>query len=298
MVGLCMIWGLQQSAMKLVAGSMDMTMQIALRSSIAAVLILALSRAWRRDRWLPGLFAGPGLLTGALFALEFIFVAEGLRWTSASHMAVFLYTAPIFAAIGLHIAQPEERMSVVQWFGVGLAFLGIVAIFLLPELRAGGTPLTRQVILGDLLALAAGISWGMTTVVIRTTRMAGAPPAQTLFYQLATAGVAAMILTTATGRMTITPTTAVIASLSFQTLIVCCASFLIWFRLLQIYPSSRLGVLSLMTPVFGVTWGVILMGDALTAEFLLGGGLVLSGMVVVQAQEWIAARRRQQIRPA
>lgn len=293
-----MIWGLQQSAMKLVAGSMDMTMQIALRSSIAAVLILALSRAWRRDRWLPRLFAGPGLLTGALFALEFIFVAEGLRWTSASHMAVFLYTAPIFAAIGLHIAQPEERMSFVQWFGVGLAFLGIVAIFLLPEFRAGGTPLTRQVILGDLLALAAGISWGMTTVVIRTTRMAGAPPAQTLFYQLATAGVAAMILAAATGRMTITPTTTVMASLSFQTLIVCCASFLIWFRLLQIYPSSRLGVLSLMTPVFGVTWGVILMGDALTAEFVLGGGLVLSGMVVVQAQEWITARRRRQIRAA
>ena len=125
MILLCLTWGLQQSAMKLAAPAIDPMMQIGLRSTIAAGLVLALSRLILRDRWRPGLFFGPGLLAGSLFALEFLLVAEGLRWTSASHMAVFLYTAPIFAAIGLHIAQPEERMNALQWSGVGLTFGGV-----------------------------------------------------------------------------------------------------------------------------------------------------------------------------
>ncbi|WP_236638471.1 EamA family transporter [Mangrovicoccus ximenensis] len=82
------------------------------------------------------------------------------------------------------------------------------------------------------------------------------------------------------------------ASRGFQTLIVCAASFLVWFRLLQIYPASRLGVLSLMTPLFGAALGALLLGEQLAPGFLAGGALLLSGMAVVQGHELIQARRR------
>lgn len=291
MVLLCLIWGLQQSAMKIVAGSVDPMLQIGLRSGLAAVIVLGLSRVFLRDRWHRGLFLGPGLLVGVLFALEFLLVAEGLRWTTASHMAVFLYTAPIFAAIGLHVAQPDERMAAVQWVGVAITFFGVAAIFVLPELRRPGTAPSAGMLLGDLLGLGAGLCWGMTTVVIRTTRISEAPPAQALFYQLAIAGAAALGFCALTGRLSFEPTPPVLASLSFQTLIVCSLSFLVWFRMLQIYRSSRLGVLSFMTPVFGVASGALLLGEALSSEFLLGGALVLAGMIIVQSHEWITARR-------
>lgn len=75
-----------------------------------------------------------GFLLALGFAGEFFFVAEGLRFTSAAHMSVLLYTAPLFAAVGLAIKLPEERLSVIQWGGVLLAFLGIGAAFLLPAL--------------------------------------------------------------------------------------------------------------------------------------------------------------------
>ncbi|MBE9640314.1 DMT family transporter [Salipiger mangrovisoli] len=291
MVLLCLVWGLQQSAMKIVAGSIDPMLQIGLRSVCAAGLVLGLSRLLLRDRWHRGMFFGPGLLVGTLFALEFLLVAEGLRWTTASHMAVFLYTAPIFAAIGLHVAQPDERMGVLQWTGVGITFLGVAAIFVLPELHGPGAALTPGVILGDMLGLGAGLCWGLTTVVIRTTRVAEAPPAQTLFYQLLIAGVAALGFCAVTGRLALEPTASVLISLSFQTVIVCSLSFLVWFRMLQIYRSSRLGVLTFMTPVFGVVSGALLLGETLSFEFLLGCALVLSGMIIVQAQEWVSARR-------
>ncbi|OCX66453.1 hypothetical protein BFP70_04255 [Thioclava sp. SK-1] len=296
MIVLCTTWGLQQSAIKLAAPAIDPMMQIGLRSIIAAALVVTLSRLIFHERWLRGVFIGPGLLAGTLFGAEYVLVAEGLRWTTASHMAVFLYTAPIFAAIGLHIIQPEERLSLLQWLGVAITFSGVAVIFLVPELR-GADPMAPSMVVGDLLGLGAGLGWGLTTVVIRTTRLANAPPAQTLTCQLFVAGLLALGFSIVTGRVAMTPGPVDIANLSAQTLLVCTLSFLVWFRLLQIYPSSRLGVLSFMTPVFGVLAGALLLGERLTSGFLLGGALVLLGMLVVQAQD-LFARRALARRPA
>ncbi|MCL4068842.1 DMT family transporter [Pseudomonas sp. GX19020] len=290
MILLCLTWGLQQTAMKLAAPGIDPMLQIGLRSAMAAALVFAISRLVRRDRWLPRIFLGPGLLAGTLFALEFLLVAEGLRWTTASHIGVFLYTGPIFAAIGLHFAQPDERMARVQWLGVAITFTGVAAIFLLPELR-GKQPLAPSMIVGDLLGLGAGIAWGLTTVVIRTSRLANAPPSQTLTNQLFVAGIVALAFSAMTGRLDMQPSAGDLVNLGFQTIIICTVSFMIWFRLLQIYPSSRLGVLSLMTPVFGVISGALLLGEHLTPDFLFGGALVLLGMLTVQAHDLLLRRR-------
>src|SRR5690606_3866630 len=186
MLGLYVIWGFQQVAIKLAAADVAPVLQATLRSGIAAFLV-ALLMLWRggwsamgRDN------LGAGLLAGVLFALEFLFIALGLRYTSASHMAVFLYTAPIFSALALHLLLPSERLLPLQWLGIGVCFIGICLAF-------GGsvlsTTLDRHVLLGDGLGLLAGLSWGLTTVVVRSSRLSEAPPALTLFYQLAVAAV-------------------------------------------------------------------------------------------------------------
>ncbi len=113
-------------------------MQVSLRSGIAAVLVWLVGRWMLRKAWLPGVWRRSGPVVGALFVAEFLFIAEGWRWTSPSHMALFLYTAPLFAAIDLHIRLPEERLSLPQWLSMGMAFLGIAVTFLLPRENAGG----------------------------------------------------------------------------------------------------------------------------------------------------------------
>ena len=119
MLVLCVLWGLQQAAVKLAAPSMGPVMQIGLCSLAAAVLVFAVilwkgERLSMRDR-----FFLPGIGAGVLFALEFLFVALGLQYTTASHMSVFLYTAPIFTVLGLHWFIPGERLgALLVMFGV------------------------------------------------------------------------------------------------------------------------------------------------------------------------------------
>lgn len=133
---------------------------VALRSLVALFILSALMRHRRevlsRSGW------APGAVAGALFALEYLLVAEELRLTQASHVIVFLYTAPIFAALGLQIRLPSERLGLVQWTGIALAFGGIARAFL------GGTdgmPVSaaKKVLFGDASAVLAGVTRGVAT---------------------------------------------------------------------------------------------------------------------------------------
>lgn len=279
MTVLCLVLGLHQVALKLAAPDMAPILQIAIRSGLSALLIGVLL-GWRRE----GFFLGagtlkPGIWLGLAFSLEFMLVGEGLRYTTASHMSVFLYTAPIFTALFLHRLVPAERLFPRQWLGIALAFGGIVAAFGGNLAHSG---FDARVLRGDLLGMLGGIAWAATTVVIRATPLADAPAAKILFYQL----VAAFLLlpgyalvSQQLGHFAWTETT--VASVLFQGIVITFASYLVWFSLLRRYKASQLSVFMFMTPLFGVAFGVLLLQDPVDAYFAFGAVLVLMGLVLV-----------------
>lgn len=288
MLLLCLVWALQQIALKATAADIAPTLQIALRSGVAALLV-ALYMLWRRERFTVG--GGMwkyGLLAGLLFALEFLFVGAGLMYTSAAHMVVFLYSAPVFAALGLHLKLPSERLAPLQWLGIGLAFGGIALAFLGQGAAPSASALA--VLWGDLLALLAALAWGLTTVVIRATPLAQLPATQTLLYQLLCAFALLLPAAVLLGQAHFRPTPFALAELAFQCVVVAFLSLLAWFGLLRRYLASRLGVFSFMTPLFGVVLGAWLLGEPMEPGFLAGSALVLSGIVLVSGHGWLVLR--------
>jgi drug/metabolite transporter (DMT)-like permease len=287
MLVLCLIWGLQQVVLKATAADITPILQIGLRSGVAAVLVGLLMWA-RGERMRVSVSDGtwrPGVVVGLLFGFEFLLVGEGLRHTSASHMVVFLYTAPIFAALGLHWKLPAERLSGLQWFGIALAFAGIALAFFGRSQSAAPAP--GNLLWGDFLGLMAGVAWGATTVVVRTTTLAKAPATQTLLYQLVGAFLLLMGVALLSGQTHFNPTPQVWASLAFHSLVVSFASFLVWFWLLRKYLASRLGVFSFMTPLFGIVFGAWLLSEPIELSFLLGAVPVLAGIVLVSGGGWV-----------
>ncbi|NMG44100.1 EamA family transporter [Aromatoleum toluvorans] len=282
---LCLVWGMQQVVLKAVANDIAPVLQIGLRSGIAAVLVGGVL-FWRRERLAWDTWR-PGMVAGLLFALEYLFVGQALLLTSAGHTVVLLYTAPIFAALGLHWKVPTERLSRLQWLGIALAFGGVAVTFLgKGDAEAAVRPLSLW---GDLLALLGGLAMGATTVTIRMSRLSTAPAAQTLLYQLIGAAVLLLAGAFATDQNAFVATPRAVASLAFQSLIVSFASFLAWFWLLRTYLASRLGVFSFLTPVFGVALGAVLLGETLEPRFVAGTALVLLGILVVSAHARIGA---------
>ncbi len=279
MVLLCLIWGLQAVVLKRTADDMPPLLQLALRSGAAALLVGLLVWARSDHRRAEAGSWQPGIVVGLLFGTEFLLVGEGLRHTTASHMVVFLYTAPVFAALGLHWRLPAERLAPLQWLGIALAFSGLCLAFFGRE--GSAADLSAQMLYGDLLGLMAGALWGATTVVVRCSRLAAAPAALTLLYQLVGGAVVISLAVLASGQTTFVLTPAVLSSLAFQTVVVAFGSFLLWFWLLRNYLASRLGVFSFLTPLFGVVLGAWLLNEHLDPSFLLGVGPLLLGVVLV-----------------
>lgn len=284
MVLLCMTWAFQQIALKSVAADIAPTLQIAIRSGIAAVFVHLLMRA-RGERLdlSPGVWR-PGLLVGFLFGLEFVLAGLGLQHTSASHMSVFLYTAPIFAALGLHLLLPSERLSRPQWVGIVLAFAGVAIAFFGRSEHAD----PRTSLFGDFLGVLAGLSWGLTTVAIRGSRLATVSATTALLYQLLGGFVMLLATAVAAGQTGVHWTPLVGASLAFQSVVVSFASFLAWFWLLRRYVAAQLGVFAFMTPLFGVTFGVLLLGEPVERSFAMGAVLVVAGILLVSGSGWLA----------
>ncbi|KRB41315.1 DMT family transporter [Phenylobacterium sp. Root700] len=282
MLVLCICWGSQQISVKLIAADVAPVMQMGLRSAIAALVLgaLTLGREGRRafcDGSLPA-----GLLVGALFAAEFLFIALGLVLTTASHLVVFLYSAPIFSALALHMRVAEERLSRLQWAGVAIAFGGIAVSFL-----AGGGGMSRDMLLGDAFGLLAGLAWGLTTVAIRGSKLSEAPAVKTLFYQVAFAGTALLAYAILTGQAGVNLTPKAALHMGYQTVVITLVSYVVWFWLLRQYLASRLSILSFLTPLFGVVFGVVILHEPLEPPFVMGAILVLAGISLVSGANFL-----------
>ena len=179
LVACCAFWGLQQILIKTTVADVPPMWQASIRMAGAVVLLMlwCLARGvklFERDGTL-----WSGLLVGALFAGEFVCIYIGLQHTTASRLTVFVYTAPFTVALLLPRFVPTERLRGIQWVGLVVAFVGVVVAFAESFSHA-----SRSQLQGDVLALLAGLLWGLTTLAIRTTRLATASAEKTLLYQI------------------------------------------------------------------------------------------------------------------
>ncbi|APW42104.1 DMT family transporter [Rhodoferax saidenbachensis] len=273
-----LFWGFQQVLVKVTIAEVPPVFQAAIRFG-GATLLLWLWCRWRGVRLLErdgSLIAG--LVAGTLFALEFACLFVGLQYSAASRLTVFLYTSPLWVALVLPFVVRSERLSPIQWLGLAFAFAAVV--FTLREgFSNGGTPMQW---LGDLLGLLAGMLWGLTTVVIRGTRLARISPEKLLMYQVALSALALPLISLALGEQWswhFSPFASL--SLLVQAGVGAFASYLVWMWVLGHYPATKVSAFAFLTPLFALLFGALWLGEAITPALLAALALVAVGIVLV-----------------
>jgi drug/metabolite transporter (DMT)-like permease len=278
----CLFWGFQQILIKTTVAEVPPLWQATLRF-IGATVLLWLWCVWRkvplfgRDGTLRA-----GLLAGALFAGEFACIYLGLRDTAASRLTVFLYTSPFVVALLLPRLVPTEKLQPVQWVGLVIAFAAVAVAF---SEGFTGHSSSRQ-LRGDALGLAAGVLWGLTTLVIRSSALATASAEKTLFYQVGVTAVVAPLLSLALGETwSLSYSAQAWGSIFLQTAIGAFASYLAWMWMLRHYPATRLSSFTFLTPVFGLLFGVLLLHEPLTHRLVEALAGVAVGIVLVNRKK-------------
>jgi drug/metabolite transporter (DMT)-like permease len=276
----CVLWGVNQVAIKLSLAGLSPIVSAGLRSLVAAVLLVGWCAVRREPLFVRDGSGRYGLTIGLLFALEFALMYVGLFFTTASRGILFIYAAPFFIALGAHYLVPGERLTATRAAGLVLAFLGLCLGFAdalhLPNRRA---------LIGDALEVAAGVVWGATTVVVKMRSDLRVTPQRTLFYQLAISGVALAIAGFLIEPHPIGPLTpTVVVAFLYQAVVVAFATYLVWFWLLAHYPASSIASFSFWTPLFGVMSGALILGDRVTGYLGAAVVLVAAGIYLVNRE--------------
>ncbi len=277
---LCISWGGQQVAIKIIAADISPVMQAAIRS-IGATFLVGLWAIIRgeplteRDGTLWW-----GIAAGLLFALEFLLIYWGLEFTHASRAIIFLYLAPFIVAIGTQFFVPGESLGSTQFAGLGVAFVGIVVAF-----GESFTFPSKQMLIGDSMLVGAAIFWGATTVVIKAGPLAKVSASKTLLYQLA---VSALVLPIGSWALKepgiVNVSSLAIASLMYQTAWIASITYLAWFWLIRHYPGPKLASFTFLAPLFGVFAGWLVLDEPLTVALLAALVMVAAGVYLVNRQ--------------
>ena len=279
LVTCCVFWGFQQILIKTTIAEVPPLWQAALRFAGATVLLWIWCavrgiRLFERDGTLVS-----GLVSGTFFAIEFSCIYLAMRDTTASRVTVFLYTSPFIVAMLLPRVVPSERLRPLQWLGLVIAFAAVAGAFAEGFITHSET--ARQ-LRGDAIALLAGLSWGLTTLVIRSSRLGMASAEKMLFYQVAVTAVVAPFVSLALGETwSLSYSAQAWWSIGLQTAVGAFASYLAWMWLLRHYPATKISAFAFLTPVCALGFGVVLLGEPLTPQLLTAVAGVAVGIVLV-----------------
>ena len=218
------------------------------------------------------------LLLTAIFILQIICLNTGTKYTTASRSTIFINVYPFFTALFAHFWIPGERLSVPKTLGIIVAFSGVF-ITVAPNLGEGETS-----IIGDILVLVSGCFLGLRVVVTKLLVQAIHPYRLLVWYlSLSLPCYAVMNLILERGepmQLTLAST----AALLYQGGVIAGYCFLAWTSILERYSASKLVVLFFATPLSGVLFSYLVLGDELTLHLLGGAILVAAGIYLVNIQ--------------
>lgn len=277
MLGLTMTWGFNQVAIKIGNTGFNPLAVAVFRSALGGLLVAAWCRYKGIALFAPDRTLVPGLIAGVLFGAEFALIFLGLDFTTAARGALMVNTMPFFVAAGAHLLL-GERLTGRKVAGMVLAFGGVALVFSdrlsLPDARA---------LIGDMLMLAAAALWAATTLVIKGSRLSEVAPEKVLLYQLAISALVILPMVPLAGPLLRTATPLAVGSVLFQAAFVVAFTYVLWFWLMRAYPASALSNFAFLSPVFGVVFGGLLLGEPLSGRILLALAMIGAGLLIASS---------------
>ena len=264
------IWGASFLFVRIVSPAIGPLLTADLRMLVAGIALVLWFRLvgfdpqWRR--WLRE-YAIVGLLTSGL---PFLLYAYGALSLSAGQMSVINATSPMWGAL-MAAALLGERLTRRRIAGLALGVAGVALIA-----RPTGEPL-------HLLPVAAclGAAWcyGFTAAYLR--RWARAAPAKGMAVGTQLSAGLIMLPLVALWPPAAAPTPFIAACVLALGLVCGAVAYLLYFRLIEnVGPAGALTV-TYLVPLFGMLWGALFLGEALTLSMLAGAALVILGTVFV-----------------
>ena len=279
-------WGYNWVVMKRAlsyAGPFEFSAARFVLGSICLFAVLAMLGRPVRIRPLGAVFWAGLLQTGGNFG----FLMWALTTGPAGRSALLCYTMPFWVVL---LAWPAlgERPSRPQWLAAAVACAGLALIFL----SGGGGGSTQA----SGLATLGGLSWaGGTLIARRLLTKSTVDPLALTAWQMLFGGLALTAAALLAPARSFVWSPYLFFALAYTIIPASVVAWLFWFTFLQRTEASVASLTLLATPVLGIIFGALELGERPRGLELLGMALITLALLIIGP---LAVRRHRALSPA
>jgi drug/metabolite transporter (DMT)-like permease len=288
LVGVTLVWGINNVALKRALTQFLPLSFNALRFVIATTLVFALLYMTERRIEVPRgamrelLVAG--LLGNALYQVGFI---KGLSLSTAGNVSFVLATMPATTALVGHLLG-AELLPWRGWLGFGVTLAGCVLIIL-----SGGGKLSfgGETMRGDLIVLGATLGWVFYTILSKRLLTRYSPLALTAWTMgLGTVGLVLLsvpdLLRQDWSRPDSVSWLALVGSASLALVF----GYVAWNWGLRQIGTARTAIYGNLSPLWTGFFGWLLLGETWAPSRALGAAMILAGVATVRSAGRLRSR--------
>ena len=221
-----------------------------------------------------------------------------IYYTNASNVAIMVSFGPIVTAAMARVLTSDKTLSVRLVVGSLIAVCGVAMV----SMNGLGEFHLRP--LGDIMALAAMVSWGLYSVMVGKVNEKGYSPTtvirKSFFWALVMMlpfvlwGMTEEGFYALDGSFSVTIDAEVNAerfgralnwvNLGFLGVLASAACFVLWNHACKTLGVVRTTIGLYLTPVVGVVFAVIFLGENLTTASIVGGLVIVAGVVLANTE--------------
>ena len=270
---LAAIWGGSFIFLRVLAPVLGPVITATARVSIAGIALIAWFRVTGFDADLRGQwrhFVVIGVLNSALPFMLFSFAALHIP---ASYSVILNSATPLFAAL-LSALFLADRLTLAKVGGLVAGAAGVALVS-----KAG--PVVPDALFGASIAacLGAALLYAASSVYMKKYAAGAKPMAIAGWSQVAAGIVLLPLVPFAPVRGEITPV--VVANVLGLALLCSAVAYLLYYRLIADIGPTRALTVAFLMPLFGMTWGALLLGETITWPMIAGCALIVGGTFAV-----------------
>lgn len=248
---------------------------------LIAIPILALAQrsvGWprleRRDllRLLGVGAIGLGVSVGAQFV--------GTKLSTAANGALITSTTPVFVAL-FAVWLLREKLTIYRVVALALTVAGAVIV-----INPAQANLVAGTQLGNVVLLVAALTWGLYSVLVKWATRANSSLTVSMVAMVGGLLLAGLVVPFEVTRTPIgTLTTGIGLGVLYLGVVSTAVAMFLWTRAFELLDAGLAGLTIFAQPVVGAVLGVLLLGEALSSGFFVGGALILVGVALVSLFE-------------
>jgi drug/metabolite transporter (DMT)-like permease len=247
-----------------------MGMRVALAASVLTLYAAVLARSMPklRSRWKEFMIVG-----ATNSAIPFTLIAAAEIELTASLAAILNSTTALFAAV-VAAVWIGEALTIRKVFGLVMGLVGVAVL-----VGWDPIPLNSIVLLSVGAMLAASLAYAVGGVYVKRT-FAGVPPLAMAIGQQTGAAFLLVPLAAVSLPEEAPPLPAALSALAL-TLLSTAVAYLLYFRLIENVGPTKTLTVTFLIPVFGLLFGVLLLGEPVGVGTLVGFGIILYSVALV-----------------